>query len=174
MMARTLADALAKGQAHALLAFAKVGRMKVDPDDAARRRARLKQLCDARSQSVISELTGISLSQLGQWLTGERNMTDSSAKNIARKVGLLKDHFERPDSNGARPYGVAFALATLERSLTGLSVEGRQSVGLLLAAWAADPSAKRDTAKMIETLLGPAVGDAHVGRTIRPAPTEKR
>lgn len=86
-------------EAHVEVATAKVKLMRVDPQDAARRREMLAKLCEKTSQTAISERTGISLAQINQWLTGHRNMTEGSAKMIARKLSLRADYFDTPETD---------------------------------------------------------------------------
>lgn len=74
--------------------------MKADKSSAAVRRERLRILVDETSQSALSQAGRMSLSQIGQWLSGERNISEMSARRIeaaARKpVGWL-DAAHLPD-----------------------------------------------------------------------------
>lgn len=88
--APTLAHAKARSQAYAQLAIAKLLLMKTDTELAGLRRERLRLLCEERSQTALAAATGISLSQLGQWLGGNRNVSEASARRIERGARLPK------------------------------------------------------------------------------------
>lgn len=67
--------------------------MKTDKGSATVRRERLRQLVAEVSQSDLGKAAKMSLSQIGQWLSGERNISEASARRLekaARKpVGWL-------------------------------------------------------------------------------------
>lgn len=62
--------------------------MRSNADKAAIRRDNLRKLCTERSQTEISRGTGFSLSQLGQWLSGDRNMSEGSAARLEKALRL--------------------------------------------------------------------------------------
>jgi transcriptional regulator with XRE-family HTH domain len=72
--------------------------MKADATLARVRRQRLADLCTLRSQKAIADLSGISLSQIGQWLGGDRNMTEGSARRIERAALLPIGWLDSPGS----------------------------------------------------------------------------
>ncbi|QDJ40311.1 S24 family peptidase [Bordetella hinzii] len=49
------------------------------------------------SHTAFKNRTGISLSQTGQWLSGERNMGESSARKIEAKCGLSDGALDQPE-----------------------------------------------------------------------------
>lgn len=68
--------------------------MKADAAKAAIRREKLRALCDARTQKAVATATGISYAQLGQWLTGDRNLSEQSARRIERALTLPEGYLD--------------------------------------------------------------------------------
>src|SRR5690606_8848326 len=105
------------------------------------RRANLVRLIRERfndSQSNFSEVTGISLSQLGQWLASEgsphiRNMSERSARKIEDRCSLPKGWLDRGTDLGAPiPEAVPARAWPFERikeeSVRNLSADDRARV----------------------------------------------
>lgn len=135
----------------------------------------------------------LGFSQLGQWLSEVRNMSETSARRIedafklpprwldedfaelppevASSRSQLPHHFEGPiiPTLGS----IDQALVVLRQHILDLDEDGRNTVALLLADWAKDPMRKKASAATLVTLLGPKMSDEDVANHIDPAPVHK-
>lgn len=99
------------------------------------RRERLRHLIDIRfdgSQTSFRDATGISLSQLGQWLNqhldGSRNMGEKSARRIEQKCLLPIGWLDMDPDFAKRQYGEADTDAALRVEGVELSLTTRDAV----------------------------------------------
>lgn len=79
--------------------------MKADKSSAAVRRERLRHLVDELSQSKLSQAAGMSLSQIGQWLSGERNISEMSARRIESAAKKPSGWLDGPANEPAALFG---------------------------------------------------------------------
>lgn len=114
-----------QNQAYAKLARAKVTRMKSTRADL--RRENLRRLIDEKcggSQTQVKERTGISLSQLGQWLSGDRNMGETSARKVESRMGLPDGWMDSDEAQaGSNPPASASRAVKMLRLVKGMSAD---------------------------------------------------
>lgn len=103
-----------ENQAYAKLASAKFSGMKLS--SSAIRRANLKRLIGDPNhgpQKRISDQSQISLSQLGQWLSGDRNMSEVSARKIESGLRLPAGWMDIDHSATKVPFDVNVSPASI-------------------------------------------------------------
>lgn len=152
-------------------------RVKSDPALAQVRRTRLKSICDDRGQSEVSARTRKSLSQLGQWLAGDRNMSEGAARQIEDRLGLPRGYLDYSGREGDAPNTSTpdpdtadeFEVIALWRQL--VLQEQRSQVMELLRVEA--ERARRIEQELRARNMHRAVSDTKVARHLPPRPAQR-
>lgn len=168
--------AIARSQAYAKLARAKVANVKADPSRTAARRARLAELEARLTQKAISERAQISYAQLGQWLSGVRNMTEASARKIERALQLPSGFMDQAptDATGTttlrvgEPSADEYEIIALWRVLFE-----DQRTALLATLRTEAERAGRIAEELRKRNLANAVPDGEVAKHLPPRPPQR-
>lgn len=122
----------------------------------------LENLIDTKyegKQSVFSKKTGVALSQIGQWFTGDRLLRENALDTLEEKTGLPKGYFDQPigraQSLSVTQLPIGQAIDTLGQTCLAMSDDQRKELGSLLAMFVANP---RESIKQVilEALSSPA------------------
>lgn len=105
--------------------------MKTDRRAAEIRRERLRILIEEISQSDLGKAANMSLSQIGQWLSGERNMSEASARRLETAARKPSGWLDEPN---APPLAVGseIAFGRMDVTIPQFDTGGAMGAGLIL------------------------------------------